>query len=158
MIELSNAVSQAERMVIWKAGNSRPKDDVLGAAKGLGYQEIRRWNVLPLGREVFANPVFGKAEAISLHNLIEIGGDCLGEVMAGWMQRHHESAELHAIASLIELAPTPRRQRTASAKCRQSCCECRVRATRRGLAVCRQDSLLIPLASMPSFFAVSSSV
>ena len=88
--------------------------------KSLGYQEIRCWNVLPLGREVLANPVFGETEPIGLDNLLQISGDRFGEIVAGWMQRHHESAELHTIASLIDAASTRRRQRTAGAKCRQS--------------------------------------
>ena len=72
-------------------------------------------------------------EPISLDNLLQISGNRLGEIMAGWMQWHHESAELHAIASLIDLVPTRRRQRTASAKCRQSSRATREWTSGRGL-------------------------
>ena len=99
VVELRDPVGENEGIVVRDAAHARAQPDLLGERDRLRNEQVRRGDVLPLRREVLADPDLGVAELVELDDLIQVRLERLGEVRARRVQRHGEKTELHRTVS-----------------------------------------------------------
>ena len=95
MIELGDPVGDHEGVVVGHAGDAGTEDDVLGQWQRHCDKLVRRGDVLPLRREVLADPRLLEPHPVQLHDLVEVIMKGLGDVGAGRVARHRKVADFH---------------------------------------------------------------
>ena len=90
VVQLRDAVGEDEGIVVGDAAHARAQPDLRGKRQRLRDEQVRRGDVLPLRREVLADPDLGIAERVELDDLIQVRLERLGEVRARRVQRHGE--------------------------------------------------------------------
>jgi len=95
MIQLRDTVCDHEGVVVGHAGHAGSQLDVLSSGQRVGYKQVRGRNVLPHGREVFADPRLVVSETVQDLQLSQIILQGLGHIGARRVQRHHEISEFH---------------------------------------------------------------
>jgi len=95
LVELRDALGQHEGRVVGQARHARRQRHGLRHRQRLGDEEIGARDVLPLRREVLADPRLLVAEPVQRRQLGEVVVHRLGRVGPGRVQRHREIAESH---------------------------------------------------------------
>lgn len=88
MLEISDPVSQLDRVVIGEKMAERAEVDSLGALQRLGDQQVGRRARLPRRREVLADPRLLEAKLVEPLKFLEIPTLAIPDGSLGRMRRH----------------------------------------------------------------------
>ena len=101
MVEISDPVSQLDRVVIGEKMAERAELDSLGALQRLGDQQVGSRARLPRRREVLADPRLLEAKRVEPLEFFEIPGMAISDGPFGRVRRHEESAQPHRTPSSL---------------------------------------------------------
>ena len=95
MVELSDAVSEVEGVVVGQAGDASAELDVPGHSEGLSDEQLWGGDVLPGGGEVLSYPCLGVPQLVEGDDLVEVVVNGLREVAPRWVERIDKVAYMH---------------------------------------------------------------
>ena len=107
----TSAVGEHERVVVGQRADARAEADVLRALRRGRDEHLGTGDDLVAGRVVLADPRLVEAEAVEVHDQIEVALERERRVLADGMERCEEDAELVAAICRPRLARTRARQR-----------------------------------------------
>ena len=92
MVEHGDPVREDERVVVGKAGDPRPQDNIFRERYGLRNEEVGSGYVFPPGREMLPYPGFPEPYPVQENELSEVGVEGFGKVRTRRVERHGKVA------------------------------------------------------------------